>query len=69
MSTISDFPKKVLTLCVIYDDSRVLLGMKKREFGAGRWNGFGGKIKDGETIEVAAFGGVGEGGGLFPPRI
>jgi len=27
------------------------LGMKKRGFGAGRWNGFGGKVKDGETIE------------------
>lgn len=25
--------------------------MKKRGFGAGRWNGFGGKLKDGETIE------------------
>lgn len=31
----------------------VLLGMKKRGFGAGRWNGFGGKMEDGETIEEA----------------
>ena len=23
---------------------RILLGMKKRGFGAGRWNGFGGKV-------------------------
>jgi 8-oxo-dGTP diphosphatase/2-hydroxy-dATP diphosphatase len=28
--------------------------MKKRGFGAGRWNGFGGKVNEGETIEEAA---------------
>jgi 8-oxo-dGTP diphosphatase/2-hydroxy-dATP diphosphatase len=28
--------------------------MKKRGFGAGRWNGFGGKVHGGETIEDAA---------------
>lgn len=28
--------------------------MKKRGFGAGRWNGFGGKVSQGETIEDAA---------------
>ncbi len=28
--------------------------MKKRGFGAGRWNGFGGKVADGESIEDAA---------------
>ncbi len=27
--------------------------MKKRGFGAGRWNGFGGKLKDNESIEEA----------------
>ena len=27
--------------------------MKKRGFGEGRWNGFGGKIKEGESIEEA----------------
>ncbi len=46
--------KKPLTLCIIYDHPRVLLGMKKRGFGAGRWNGFGGKLQEGETIEEAA---------------
>jgi len=25
--------------------------MKKRDFGVGKWNGFGGKVKDGESIE------------------
>ena len=32
----------------------MLLGMKKRGFGAGRWNGFGGKVLPEETIEAAA---------------
>lgn len=49
--------KTLMTLCLIYDDSRVLLGMKKRGFGEGRWNGYGGKInvRGGETIEQAAY--------------
>ena len=43
---------KLLTnLCIIHQHPRILLGMKKRGFGAGRWNGFGGKIREGETIE------------------
>ena len=46
--------KKLLTLCIIHQNSRVLLGMKKRGFGAGRWNGFGGKVAPTETIEEAA---------------
>lgn len=28
--------------------------MKKRGFGQGRWNGFGGKLEENETIEEAA---------------
>ncbi len=46
--------KKVLTLCVIHQGDRVLLGMKKRGFGAGRWNGFGGKVLENEKIVDAA---------------
>ena len=45
--------KKVLTLCIIYQGNRGLLGMKKKGFGKGRWNGFGGKVEQGETIEQA----------------
>ncbi|MDD5083628.1 MAG: 8-oxo-dGTP diphosphatase [Candidatus Moranbacteria bacterium] len=45
---------KILTLCIIHQGDRVLLGMKKRGFGMGRWNGFGGKVEKGETIEEAA---------------
>ncbi len=46
--------KQLSTLCIIHEHSRILLGMKKRGFGAGRWNGFGGKVLPGETIEDAA---------------
>ncbi len=45
---------KQLTLCIIHQHPRVLLGMKKRGFGEGRWNGFGGKVSAEETIEEAA---------------
>lgn len=46
--------KKIMTLCLVHVHPRLLLGMKKRGFGAGRWNGFGGKVREGETIEEAA---------------
>lgn len=50
-----DFPKRrILTLCIVYQHPRILLGMKKRGFGEGRWNGFGGKLAPGESIEAAA---------------
>ncbi len=46
--------KKLLTLCVVHQHPKVLLAMKKRGFGTGRWNGFGGKVSAGESIEDAA---------------
>jgi 8-oxo-dGTP diphosphatase/2-hydroxy-dATP diphosphatase len=46
--------KKQQTLVIVHWGGKVLLGMKKRGFGMGRWNGFGGKVKEGETIEAAA---------------
>lgn len=46
--------RKLLTLVFVQDGERILLGMKKRGFGAGRYNGFGGKVHEGETIEAAA---------------
>ena len=45
------------TLCFLVrsDPSRdVLLGFKKVRFGAGKYNGFGGKIEPGETMAEAA---------------
>ncbi|MDO8505831.1 MAG: 8-oxo-dGTP diphosphatase [bacterium] len=47
--------KTVLTLCMIYNDTDVLLGKKKRGFGTGYFNGFGGHVEEGETIEDAAY--------------
>lgn len=46
--------RTILTLCLIVRDDRILLGMKKRGFGMGRWNGFGGKVEEGESIEEGA---------------
>ncbi len=43
--------KKLQTVCIIRENSRVLLGLKKRGFGVGRWNGFGGKVEELETLE------------------
>lgn len=34
--------------------SFILLGMKKRGFGTGKWNGFGGKVEENESFEQAA---------------
>lgn len=45
---------KDTTLCFLVRNGKVLLGMKKRGFGAGKWNGLGGKVKDGECIKEAA---------------
>src|SRR3989344_6852580 len=45
---------KKLILCIIHRHPRILLGMRKRGFGAGRWNGFGGKVELGESVEDAA---------------
>jgi len=38
------------TLCFLITERKILLGMKKTGFGQGKYNGFGGKIKQGETV-------------------
>ena len=43
-----------LTLLLLCSGGRVLLGRKKRGFGLGKLNGFGGKIDAGETVLAAA---------------
>lgn len=45
---------KHTTLLFLLRDDHILLAMKKRGFGVGRWNGVGGKIETGESIEQAA---------------
>lgn len=42
--------KKICTLCFVERDGKILLGKKKRGFGVGRWNGFGGKVEGTETL-------------------
>ena len=41
-----------VTIAFVLKDDEVLLGMKKRGFGEGKWNGSGGKAKEGEKIEA-----------------
>lgn len=45
---------KLVTLVLVHEGGKVLLGMKKDGFGGGWWNGFGGKVEAGETVEAAA---------------
>lgn len=45
---------KQYTLTFLQRDREICLAMKKRGFGEGNWNGYGGKIEKGETVEGAA---------------
>ena len=47
-------PPRQATLLFLVNDNQILLAMKKRGLGVGKWNGVGGKSEVGETIEVAA---------------
>ncbi len=52
----NEYPKLAkVTLCYLLDkeNGRVLIAMKKRGFGAGKWNGVGGKLQEGESVEEA----------------
>lgn len=44
---------KECTLLFLVDKEQVLLAIKKRGFGQGRYNGVGGKLDPGETVEEA----------------
>lgn len=43
-----------VSLCFLRDSQKILLGLKKRGFGEGKLNGYGGKLEKGETVEQAA---------------
>ncbi len=45
---------KLSTLCFCLKGDQVLLAMKKRGFGVGKWNGYGGKVQVDETPVAAA---------------
>jgi ADP-ribose pyrophosphatase YjhB (NUDIX family) len=45
--------KKPATLCFCLKDDEILLPMKKKGFGEGKPNGYGGKVEEGETPEGA----------------
>lgn len=57
--------KKIFTLCIVHQHPNVLLGMKKRGFGKGKWNGFGGKVEKNESIDDAAIREVQEESGII----
>ena len=42
------------TLLFLIDNEKILLALKKRGFGVGKWNGVGGKPNEGESIDKAA---------------
>lgn len=61
--------KKVMTLTQFYNPERVLLAQKKRGFGEGLWNGYGGKVQEGESIMEAALREIQEEAGILPEAI
>lgn len=60
---------RLTTLLIIHKGDQVLLGYKKQGFGEKQWNGFGGKVEDGETIEQAAIRETQEEAGITPVGI
>jgi 8-oxo-dGTP diphosphatase/2-hydroxy-dATP diphosphatase len=67
--TVPSRPTKILTLCMVHSTTHILLGMKKRGLGVGRWNGFGGKVQTGETIAAAAGRELTEEAGIVPTAL
>lgn len=61
--------KKLLTLTLVRKGHQILLGLKKRGFGVGRWNGFGGKVEEGETIYEAAIRELHEESGIIAKKL
>jgi len=45
---------RIETVTILYQHPRILLGMKKKKFGIGKYNGFGGGLEENETLEQCA---------------
>jgi len=45
---------RIEVITIIYQHPKILLGMKKVRFGKGKYNGFGGGINEGESLEECA---------------
>lgn len=62
---------KILTLVLLVNQEKqeILLGMKKRGFGVGKWNGFGGKVSEGETIFQGALRELKEEASIYCPNL
>jgi 8-oxo-dGTP diphosphatase/2-hydroxy-dATP diphosphatase len=62
-------PPKLLSLVLVINHARrrVLLGLKRRGFGAGNYNGFGGKLEEGENMFECARRELQEESGLLVP--
>lgn len=60
MNTVAEYraqhpqPLRQVSLVFLVQPGEVLLAMKKRGFGVGRWNGTGGKPEAGEKLEACA---------------
>ena len=62
-------PLRQASLCLLIKDDEILLGMKKRGFAEGKWNGFGGKPNNNEKILDTAIREVVEEVGITPSSL
>ena len=60
---------KQFTLCLIIKDDEVLLAKKKRGRDEGKWNGYGGKPNEGESLKQAAIREAQEEGNVTPKNL
>jgi len=58
----------VCTLLLVVKGDKILLAMKKKGFGQGRWNGVGGKVDSGETVTQAMLRETREEIGIVPTK-
>ena len=65
------YKQKILTLVLLINEAsqEILLGMKKRGFGVGKWNGFGGKVDPKESIYEGALRELKEEAGIHCPDL